>query len=167
MRFLAALLFCFSACLVLTSCDKDDDMAAIAPIDCEIINTFDTMQCISLATDDSVAYVNAFLGSWYLAAQQGSGFGGTNRDCLTYTEEESPYKFTFNSDNTWRVRQTGMLVNPDTTLGWTAVSGFGGWTINSNSSTYPMPRPSHDCSGNLVMDLRPLDGSLLVYAKTN
>ena len=165
MRFPAAFLVCFSACLLWTACDKDDDLTVATTIDCGTVNTFDTTLCASIPTGDSVAYVNAFIGSWYLAAEQGSGFGGGSTECITYSEAESRYKFTVNANKTWRVVQTGMFVNPDTTLGWTAVSGFGGWAINSTSSRYPFPRPSHDCDGNLVMDLRPLDGPLVIYAK--
>ncbi|MFK8056849.1 MAG: hypothetical protein AB8F78_12070 [Saprospiraceae bacterium] len=168
MRFPAALLFCFSACLLWTACDNDDDVTPIVAttIDCSVVNTFDTSACSALNTSDSVAYVNSFLGSWYLAAYQDSGFGGSSTECINYTEAESPYTFTFNPNYTWRVVQTGDFP-ADTTLGWSITSGFGGWRLGSNSSRYPAPELNHLCDGDLVTDLRPVDGPLRVYVKAN
>jgi len=127
-------------------------MQLVTTIDCGSINTFDTSACSALNNMDSVAYVNSFLGSWYLSASQNSGFGGGNTDCINYTEAESPYKFTFNSDYTWRLIQTDPPV--DTTMGWVVVSGFAGLRVSSNL-----------CDGDLVTDLRPVDGPLRVYSK--
>ena len=165
MRFPTALFIFFSACLIWTACDKDDDMPLVTTIDCDTINTFDTAACSTLNNMDSVAYVNSFLGSWYLSATQNSGFGGGNTDCINYTLAESPYKFTFNNDYTWRLVQTDPAV--DTTMGWTVISGFGGLRVSSTTSRYNAPELSHMCDGNLVTDLRPVDGPLRVYSKVD
>lgn len=167
MRFPAALFFCFSALLVWSSCD-DDDSPLVEPsftIDCESINTFDTTLCSVLNTDDSTAYVNAFLGSWYLKASQNSGFGGGSTACVNYLEAESPYRFVFNSDYTWQLIDTEN--NIDTTLSWTVTLGFGGWRLVSTRAGISTPELSHLCDNNLVTDLRPLDGPLRVYARAN
>jgi len=120
---------------------------------------------MALNTNDSLSYVRSFLGSWYLAASQNSGFGGGSTECINYTEAESPYKFTFNEDYTWRLIDTE--ANVDTILGWTVVNGFGGFRVSSNTSEYPTPELAHLCDEDLVTDSRPVDGPLRIYKKAN
>ncbi len=166
MRFPTALLFLFVLLLTFTSCDSDDDAVdSVTLIDCEAINTFDTLTCTVLNTADSTAYVNSFLGSWYLSASQNSGFGGGSTECSNFTESDSPFLFTFESDYTWRLIYPEVSV--DTTLGWTVNTGFGGWRLSSTLSDYPAPSFSHLCDGNLVSDARPRDGSLMVFSRAD
>jgi len=164
MRFLAAFLFCFSVSLVWTACDKDDEVTTQkTSIDCSTINVADSTSCFRISNADSSTYVKTYLGTWYLAASQQSGFGGGSTDCLNFLEADSPISFSLNEDYTWRYVSTDPEI--DTMLTWNAVSGTVGWLLMSSDQNYPIPQPRSMCGAYLVRDDRPLDGSLLVFAK--
>ena len=167
MRLPAAFLFIILLCSLWAACDNnEDDIVCCFPartVDCSTINTYDSTLCTLVSNVDSVTYVKTYLGTWYLTAQQDSGFGSGSSDCLNYIEIESPIRFTLSDDYTWRYVSEFPAV--DTTLSWSAVSGITGWFLMSSDLNFPIPQPRFRCDEYLVRDDRPVDGALSVFAK--
>lgn len=146
--------------MLLVACDKDDVNNVVTPVDCE--NFQGTTRCSQVSTSDSAQYVETYLGDWYVAASQNSGFGNGDITCYTYTIDNSPSRFSLNTDGTWRSR----IGVDDSTYTWTAINTSTGWTITSDQVSPIIPQPNFQCHPDtLYSDTRPVDGSLTVWVR--